>query len=179
MRAGLDKATHGPTGEDQHPTPNNSTPDPDSPFLPSRGPRSPSTGVRALPPPVGFSSVRGPHQTCPSRHRSLEKGAPRGFSLSVASIARKEGGGHERWEGRVQGHVTHSQLKTQASALSPAHAQARSVGEEHSFPFFMAVLGLCCCTWAFSSCKALLIGRHSHVQSSCTGLNPRPLGLNP
>lgn len=82
MRTGLDKATHGPTGEDQHPTPNNSMPGPHSPFLPSRGPRSLSMGVRALPPPVGFCSVLGPHQICPSRHRSLEKGAPQGFSFS-------------------------------------------------------------------------------------------------
>ena len=177
-RTALDKAAHSPTGEDQHPTPNISTPDPDSPFPPSRGPRSPSTGVRTLPPPAAFPSVLGPLQTCPSQHRNLEKGPPRGHSLSMAPIAQKDGGGQERWEGRVQGHVTHSRLKTQASSHGPAQAQARSAGEEHSFPFVRP-------SWVSAAARGLSLVaerfslEEKHVESSCMGPNPRPLGLNP
>ena len=48
-------------------------------------------GSGSLPPSAGLSSVLGPHQTCPWKYRSLERGAPWGFSLSVASIAWMEG----------------------------------------------------------------------------------------
>ena len=171
MRTALDKAAHGPTGEGQHPTPNISTPDLDSP--PSRGPRSPSTGVRALPPPAAFSSVLGPLQTCPSQHRNLEKGPPRGHSLSMAPIAQKDSGGQERREGCVRGHVTHSRLKTEASSRGPAQAQARSAGEEHSFPFVRP-----CWVSAAARRLSLVAERFSleekHVESSRMGPNPRP-----